>query len=556
MNTLKLMSWKTWAGLAVGLLLLLTAARSFTAGGGSGQNAIDTTGATRGSTPATAQAPPQSAPPTQAPQPKASPAGKRATAKKKTTVVIDGKAIPAGGQPTILLNPGLVRPGTKVGVSGYGFDAGAAVNVLVKSGATDKGETVATAKADQNGSISVSFTVPDSLGNSNAQVVAQQVNSDKAAHAAAVVPAGIGSIKLSKEVGKPGDVISVNVKGFSPSETINVFWGRISGDPAQQLKADGGGGVSRAEIKVGVAAVGSTVLVLVGDKSQTVATAPFTMLGLYPTVDVAPYAVKAVQRLGFSGKGFAPGERVLVYINSTDAQPVMNVQADEQGNFGDAGFVVPFGLNKSQSLILIGEQSRSVVSSGFEILPYTPSAQPSTYGGFPGTTLSFYANGFGPNEVVLVYAGRTQNNPGELVSAFRVDGNGNAAAAGSYMIPGNAQGKLSFGLVGRQSQATASASINVQHSDVPVQLPPPVKYELPAELQQDATDASGQPAATSSTSGAKGNPAGKTASSGRASQPAAPSPLPTSAVNGSASGSPSAGNGWFAGLVGLFHHLF
>jgi len=415
-----------------------------------------------------------------------------------TTVTIDGHAIPAGGA-MILLNPGLVRPGTKVGVSGFGFDPGSMVDLVVKTNPQDRGSAVGLVKADENGSISANITIPDSLSASSAIVVAQQRNSSKSAKASAVVPGGIGFVKLSKDVVKPGDSITLTAKGFTPSETIDVFWGRLTGEPAAKLQADGSGAVGQASVRVGVSAVGSATMALIGEKSQTVATAQVTMLGLYPTIDVKPYAVKAAQRLGFSGKGFAPGEGVAVYINSTDAQPVMTVQTDPNGNFSDAGFVVPFGLRKSETLILIGQESRSVVSSGFDILPYTPSAQPSTYGGFPGTTLSFYANGFAPNEVVLVYKGRTENNPGELVTAFRVDGKGNVGAAGNYMIPADAQGKVIFGLVGRLSGSTATASVTVQHSDVQVSLPAQSKYVLPADLATDPTLPGQQPASGTAT---------------------------------------------------------
>jgi hypothetical protein len=39
----------------------------------------------------------------------------------------------------------------------------------------------------------------------------------------------------------------------------------------------------------------------------------------------------------------------------------------------------------------------------------------------------------------------------QLVSAFRVNGRGDASAAGSYVIPGSASGALYFTLVGQTS---------------------------------------------------------------------------------------------------------
>ena len=71
----------------------------------------------------------------------------------------------------------------------------------------------------------------------------------------------------------------------------------------------------------------------------------------------------------------------------------------------------------------------------WSVLPYMPNAQASTYGGLPGTTVSFYASGFARQEVVHVYIGHAQNNTGNMVSCFLTDDRGNAVAAGSYVVP-------------------------------------------------------------------------------------------------------------------------
>jgi hypothetical protein len=398
---------------------------------------------------------------------------------------LNGAPIPASGQPTVLLNPGLVRPGSKVGINGFGFDPGAVIGLKLKLTETDTGSAIGGAKADRYGNFTTTFAVPETLGNNTAIVQAQQGNSTKMARAKAVVPSGVGFVKLNRMVGKPGDKLVLSAHGFSPGEPINVYWGRLAGPPAAKLQADEAGGVGQAAIRVGVGAVGSSTLVLVGGKTQTVATAPFTMLSLYPNVYVHPYAAKAAEHMYFSAKGFAPGERILVYINAPEGRPAMTVTTGENGGFNGAGFVLPFGLKKHQSLILIGDESRAVVTSGFTVLPYMPSSQPSTYGGFPGTEMSFYAKGFAPNEVVLVSQHKIHDDAGSLITAFRVDGKGAAAAAGRYVIPGKAQGKMTFTLVGRQSQGVATATVNVQQPDTPVNIPPQPKYVLPADLAKD-----------------------------------------------------------------------
>src|SRR5258708_21835113 len=105
----------------------------------------------------------------------------------------------------------------------------------------------------------------------------------------------------------------------------------------------------------------------------------------------------------------------------------------------------------------------------------------SPYGGFPGTTVSFYATGFAGNEVVEVYLGHTQGG-GNRVGCFRTDDRGNVGAAGSYVIPGNAQtGKMVFALVGTMSGGIGLAPMTVGAPPPPVQVPPQPPFTCPLD---------------------------------------------------------------------------
>ena len=115
------------------------------------------------------------------------------------------------------------------------------------------------------------------------------------------------------------------------------------------------------------------------------------------------------------------------------------------------------------------------------VLPYMPNAQTSTYGGLPGTTVTFYASGFARSEVVHVYVGHTQNSAGSMVGCFRTDEKGNAGASGSYVIPGDAQGKLTFTLTGSQSAGTATATMQVTAAPSPVQVPAQPPFTCPLD---------------------------------------------------------------------------
>ncbi|GAA3242369.1 hypothetical protein ACFO1B_30335 [Dactylosporangium siamense] len=420
-------------------------------------------------------------------------------APKAPTVDLNGVMVPGGGEPMITLNPGLVRLGGTVTVNGSGFDQGSVVEVYLGPSATaaqpsgkskpskaaaGKPVMVGTAKAGKYGIFTLNFPFPTKMTTPVLEVTAQARGSDKVAKADAAVAQGAGQAALSAVVGKPGDVINLTVKGFSPGEELQVFWGRINGDPALTLKADEDGSVGKTPIKVGVTAVGTTSLVVVGKTSGAAASAPFQVLRLYPSIKLAPYAVKATQSITFSGAGFAPGERVLVRLNAAGGQPVMAVTTDGAGGFKGAGLTMPYQLKGAQSLVFIGEQSRAATSTGFTILPYTPQARTNAYGGLPGTVVNFYATQFAPNEAVHVYAKTSKGAKGDLVSAFRVDKKGTARAVGQYTIPGNTENSVIFELRGQLSGSTATVNFKVDSSGGPVDIPTPKPYVLPKDLEK------------------------------------------------------------------------
>jgi hypothetical protein len=399
------------------------------------------------------------------------------------TVTIGGKAVPASGGPSIVLDPGLVPAGGHVGIFGSGFTPHARVVVLLRMSPRSPGTVIAHTWAAKNGTVVSGFSMPATVTQSGATVVAEQAGGP-AATAQLVTTGGVGTVEIvGKPAGKPGDTLQISASGFGPGEKVNVYWGRVSGTPAAVLTADSAGTIGRAAIRVGVAPVGETTLVLVGTRTHTTATTPYLMLGLYPTTASHPWAVRAGHPVTYTGSGFAPGEQVLIYLNRASGAPALTTTANNYGAFS-VSFMVPFGLRGRQSLTAIGNQSRAATTSGFTVEPYLPSVEASTYGALPGTTLSFYATGFAANEVVLVYLGAGKGETGKLVTAFRVNAEGSAAAAGDYVVPSGVQGALYFTLVGQKSGGTGVAKVGVTaapgggQATVPSQPP----YVLPPSL--------------------------------------------------------------------------
>jgi hypothetical protein len=380
----------------------------------------------------------------------------------------------------ILLNPGIVRQGTSMGVNGSGFNPRATVDLAVTQALSQPGQVINFVKTDKYGNFYSNLTVPMTLSSGTFFIQARERGSTKVAQARGMVSGGTPLLKLGAQVGKPGDIITVSLHGFSPGESIKVYWNAMSGQPVTTLQADSGGGIGQAPVQVPFGAAGVNTFLFVGTKSQSMVAASFDLLSLYPSIKLSNYAVRAADPLSFSGSGFGPGERVLVFLNSVSGAPLAVAQTNQHGTFSNAGgFVIPFALKGKQRLIFQGEESGASVAVNWTVQPYMPSAQTSTYGGLPGTTVSFYAKGFARQEVVHVYMGSAQNT-GNMVSCFRTDDKGNVAAAGSYVIPGSAQGKVSFQLIGSQSGGTATATMSIMSAPSPVQVPsqPPFKCPL------------------------------------------------------------------------------
>jgi hypothetical protein len=383
--------------------------------------------------------------------------------------------------PFILLSPGEVQQGQQITLVGSNFDPKATIEFFVKQRESDRGKLIGSVQADRTGSFeNVTLALPASQPFGNFIIQARQVRSAKTAESTGIIAnGGAATVKLNAIVGKVGDVVKVTAKGFAPGEKINVYWNSMGTDPVAVLTADQGGGIGQAPIQVPFGMPGDNSFIFMGQESQTPVSLQFYLLKLYPVVKPSSYSIRADNLLSFSGKGFGPNELVLAYVNKPVGQPLATIQTNAFGSFTNAaGFVVPFSLKGKQVLVFLGSQSRASFTVAFTVAPYMPSVQPSTYGGSPGTTLSFYATGFARNEIVHVYTG----NPGTLVSCFSTDGKGNAGAAGSYTIPGNAQvGKMVFTLRGSKSGAVTTATVQVSAPITPVQVPPSPPFTCPLD---------------------------------------------------------------------------
>ena len=430
--------------------------------------------------------------PTSTPQPTSTRLSQLATPTPKLRATAGPTSLTAGA--LILLNPGVVRQGSQVSVTGTGFTPKATIDLVLKRQAQDLSLSATVVQADKSGSFGgASLPVPTSLSAGTFLVQAHERGSQQVAQAVGTIAGGTPQVKLSAQGAQPGEMIVFSLHGFSPGEAINIYWNSMGGQPVATVHADGAGAVSQASVQVPFGAVGPNTFLFVGSTSQALTAATIQLLARAPTVTLSSYAIQADNTLSFTGKGVGPGERVLVYLNNPNDAPVAVLQTNAQGAFSKAGnFLIPFSLKGKQTLVFQGEQSQTPSLVSCTVEPYTPGIQPSTYGGFPGTTVSFYATGFARNEVVHVYVGATQNRAGTLVSCFRTDAPGNAGAGGSYVIPGTAQvGKLVFKLIGSKSGGVGTATMQVAAAPTPVQVPAQPPFTCPLDTPPSASPSSG-----------------------------------------------------------------
>ncbi|HUX87492.1 MAG TPA: hypothetical protein VMW65_10860 [Chloroflexota bacterium] len=370
--------------------------------------------------------------------------------------------------PLVLLNPSSARPGSTVGVTGSGFTAGSTIDLYLKHKMDDQGKSLGFVQADKSGTFGgFNLALPSDYVSGPFILVAQEHNGSQQAIATGTVAANSPQVTFGTQVGKPGDVIAYSLKGFAPDEAVKIFFNSLNSPVIDTVHTDQSGNLRQDNLTVPFGAIGNNAFIFVGQKSQSPVTVSFLMLNLYPTITVNTYATRADSTLTFDGKGFGPNERVLLHLNSVQSSPVAVVSADGTGSFKNAApFTIPFSLKGKNTFIAIGEQSQAPSTVSIDILPYTPIAETSTYGGRAGTTVTYYGTGFARDELVHVYVGRTAQSSGTEVSCFITDLQGNVAAAGSYTIQPNIQpGQLIFTLLGVDSQIPAAAKMQVMAPD-------------------------------------------------------------------------------------------
>jgi hypothetical protein len=181
------------------------------------------------------------------------------------------------------------------------------------------------------------------------------------------------TVALDTYTATPGQVVGFAGNGFIAGEQVHVSLGK----PATLLasvRATDLGAVS-GQVKIPALAPGTYTMTLTGSVSQTPASVGFNIQGFAPWVVLNRYAINSGEGVGFIGQGFAAGEPVLIFLNTTRGTPTLRVTADPSGRIVvQDTWIPPSAVSGRNVLTFVGQWSKATTTAEFTILP---AAEPS-----------------------------------------------------------------------------------------------------------------------------------------------------------------------------------
>jgi len=266
---------------------------------------------------------------------------------------------------------------------------------------------------------------------------------------------------LSRDAILSQGAVSVQAQGFAPGEEIRVEMVDKDGRLAKEIgtgKADASGSLSDLKLDIPLGTIpGRYTVTATGAASGKTATSNLSLLGSAPLVTTERYTGRPYSRVDFAGVGFAPGESVKVYFDSTNGEPAAAAQADGQGILRVTDIEIPFVANGDHAFIFEGANSRAPVRVGFSVVTYHPWVIMGTYAVTPGQTVDFHGYDFAPMEEVRVYLNNLRGQPVATLQADR-DGKFDANA---FKMPAEVTGKNMFYFAGEKSKEVTKAEVEV-----------------------------------------------------------------------------------------------
>lgn len=225
------------------------------------------------------------------------------------------------------------QSGTVIGISGYGYRPGEAVQIRWKS---PSGTLIGTFLANGVGSFSGAIRIPDA-DNWNHQIFAVGASSTRYASVVHRVRnyTHTGSTVVSPSSGSQRYAIAVNGNGFAANERVEIRWGSVNGSVLGYVNARSDGAYS-ASVTVPTVDAGTYYVVAVGTSTYRYNSGSYTVSSDTSTAymnlnrsDAEPGSIVAV-----SGGGMVPGQIVQLRWNGPNGPLLGRVSVGWDGTFG------------------------------------------------------------------------------------------------------------------------------------------------------------------------------------------------------------------------------
>lgn len=363
-------------------------------------------------------------------------------------------------EPSITLASLTVSQNGELSLSAEGFAPGETITLMVSDGSATPPREVGHAKTDADGRVDeLTIQLPDWVTSGARALEAQGQNSGRRTESTFYVRAEKPWISLGSYAAKRDSRLSLIAGGFEPGETVNIFLEQSPQTILASAVADLAGNIEWTEVGLRGFRAGEHRLILEGVSSQIRLSESIVISPRAPWVGLHVYTIGPGGSIGFDGHDFAPRERVQVFLDEPVGEALVEAVADEAGNFtvNNAYTAKPDDVGRHR-MILVGELTTENTIVSFDVVPFTPAFQMTTYSGSPGTETSFNGYGFAPGETVKVFI-EGQEQP---VATILVDDNGSFEDAGRFMVPRNVTGaNLGIMLVGEASGVRLRQSFSV-----------------------------------------------------------------------------------------------
>ncbi len=361
-------------------------------------------------------------------------------------------------KPAVSISPNTGTVGSNVQVSGSGYKASEQVQVYWDSTGS-AGILLKTVTTNSSGAFSTSVTVPTALGGKHL-IVGKGVTSGVKPSRTYIVTQ---SSALSAASGKPGDSVTVDIRGYQSDEPVSIYWDSASGTALATITASSTGSGS-STFKVPTTVNGQHQVITVGSATATALTTPFTISGAMTgaaSVTLSPSAGGGGGGISStaSGANFWSQESVQLFWGA-NTSPSATGTTNADGTVSLA-FNIPTVPGAAYPVTLKGVTSGLTATANYTVQPRLGFSPPI---GEVGATIKVDVKGWASGQVASVYWNRTSSSNGTLLCS--ATGRASGTASCSFTVPSGFPAGTDVPVMAVGSPGSASATFRVTNSPV------------------------------------------------------------------------------------------